>query len=314
MRAACVRDALGRACGSAGLSSASELGGRARRGRSGDACRRRSGRAARTAPVGGMDNAIVAGRPHRGWRRLAPTTTRPPRRWPSAVARGAAGAAAGRRTAGLGPAREPCCSRLALRRCALRLTGSPLGARSRSVGLTGLAAGGIRALGHLVRLGTGRYDAAVALPLGPAGCRARGPRRALACTRSGCGATRHPGVPPAASDGRVYPQREAAGRRPPRCVAGAERVLAVAAACAWVLALPALAPRRPRPAAARGDRSGPDALGVPRSRPSYDHYLLVALPLLLAGLPYTGSVARGAWFWIALVPQAPGLTWPLAGG
>ncbi|WP_345636408.1 glycosyltransferase 87 family protein [Streptomyces thinghirensis] len=46
------------------------------------------------------------------------------------------------------------------------------------------------------------------------------------------------------------------------------------------------------------------------SRPSYDHYLLVALPLLLAGLPYAGSVARGAWFWIALVPQVPGLTWP----
>jgi arabinofuranan 3-O-arabinosyltransferase len=46
------------------------------------------------------------------------------------------------------------------------------------------------------------------------------------------------------------------------------------------------------------------------SRPSYDHYLLVVVPLLLAGLPYAGSVARGPWFWIALVPQAPGLTWP----
>ncbi|MFE5257072.1 glycosyltransferase 87 family protein [Streptomyces coelicoflavus] len=46
------------------------------------------------------------------------------------------------------------------------------------------------------------------------------------------------------------------------------------------------------------------------SRPSYDHYLLVALPLLLAGLPYAGSAARGVWFWIALVPQVPGLTWP----
>ncbi|MET7270207.1 glycosyltransferase family 87 protein [Streptomyces flaveolus] len=46
------------------------------------------------------------------------------------------------------------------------------------------------------------------------------------------------------------------------------------------------------------------------SRPSYDHYLLVAVPLLLAGLPYAGAVARGPWFWIALVPQAPGLTWP----
>ncbi|MEU9590010.1 glycosyltransferase 87 family protein [Streptomyces sp. NPDC048193] len=46
------------------------------------------------------------------------------------------------------------------------------------------------------------------------------------------------------------------------------------------------------------------------SRPSYDHYLLVAVPVLLAGLPYAGAVARGPWFWIALVPQAPGLTWP----
>lgn len=46
------------------------------------------------------------------------------------------------------------------------------------------------------------------------------------------------------------------------------------------------------------------------SRPSYDHYLLVVLPLLLAGLPYVGSAARGPWFWLALVPQLNGLTWP----
>ncbi|MFD7132433.1 glycosyltransferase 87 family protein [Streptomyces sp. NPDC059894] len=46
------------------------------------------------------------------------------------------------------------------------------------------------------------------------------------------------------------------------------------------------------------------------SRPSYDHYLLVVVPLLLAGLPHPGSVARGPWFWLALVPQIPGLTWP----
>ncbi|GHB44461.1 membrane protein [Streptomyces viridiviolaceus] len=46
------------------------------------------------------------------------------------------------------------------------------------------------------------------------------------------------------------------------------------------------------------------------SRPSYDHYLLVVLPLLLAGLPYAGSVARGPWFWVALVPQVPGLALP----
>ena len=46
------------------------------------------------------------------------------------------------------------------------------------------------------------------------------------------------------------------------------------------------------------------------SRPSYDHYLLVVVPLLLAGLPRAGSVARSPWFWLALVPQLPGLSWP----
>ncbi|MCX4916450.1 glycosyltransferase 87 family protein [Streptomyces sp. NPDC102256] len=46
------------------------------------------------------------------------------------------------------------------------------------------------------------------------------------------------------------------------------------------------------------------------SRPSYDHYLLVVVPLLLAGLPYPDSVTRGPWFWLALVPQVPGADWP----
>ncbi|MFF7856055.1 glycosyltransferase 87 family protein [Streptomyces sp. NPDC007904] len=46
------------------------------------------------------------------------------------------------------------------------------------------------------------------------------------------------------------------------------------------------------------------------SRPSYNHYLLVVLPLMLAGLPYAGAVARRPWFWLALVPQLPGVTWP----
>ncbi|MFI2423559.1 glycosyltransferase 87 family protein [Streptomyces sp. NPDC018955] len=46
------------------------------------------------------------------------------------------------------------------------------------------------------------------------------------------------------------------------------------------------------------------------SWPSYSHYLLVVLPLLLAGLPYAGAVARRPWFWLALVPQLPGVTWP----
>ncbi|MEU1040292.1 glycosyltransferase family 87 protein [Streptomyces sp. NPDC005551] len=46
------------------------------------------------------------------------------------------------------------------------------------------------------------------------------------------------------------------------------------------------------------------------SRPSYDHYLLVVVPLLLAGAPAAGSVARSPWFWLALVPQVPGFAWP----
>jgi arabinofuranan 3-O-arabinosyltransferase len=46
------------------------------------------------------------------------------------------------------------------------------------------------------------------------------------------------------------------------------------------------------------------------SRPSYDHYLLVVVPLLLAGALVPGAVARGAWFWLALVPQIPGFAWP----
>ncbi|MGA4850688.1 glycosyltransferase family 87 protein [Streptomyces sp. G5(2025)] len=46
------------------------------------------------------------------------------------------------------------------------------------------------------------------------------------------------------------------------------------------------------------------------SRPSYDHYLLVVLPLLLAGVLTAGAPGRGPWFWVALVPQVPGFTWP----
>ncbi|MFE0176298.1 glycosyltransferase family 87 protein [Streptomyces sp. NPDC059002] len=46
------------------------------------------------------------------------------------------------------------------------------------------------------------------------------------------------------------------------------------------------------------------------SRPSYDHYLLVVLPLLLAGVLAPGAVARSPWFWVALVPQVPGFAWP----
>jgi arabinofuranan 3-O-arabinosyltransferase len=46
------------------------------------------------------------------------------------------------------------------------------------------------------------------------------------------------------------------------------------------------------------------------SRPSYDHYLLVVVPLLLASLPDPDSVARRPGCWVALVPQLPGVTWP----
>ncbi|GHH13660.1 membrane protein [Streptomyces lanatus] len=41
------------------------------------------------------------------------------------------------------------------------------------------------------------------------------------------------------------------------------------------------------------------------SRPSYDHYLLVVVPLLVAG-----AVGRGPWLWMAMVPQLPGVVWP----
>ncbi|MDG4862370.1 hypothetical protein P8605_29965, partial [Streptomyces sp. T-3] len=46
------------------------------------------------------------------------------------------------------------------------------------------------------------------------------------------------------------------------------------------------------------------------SRPSYDHYLLVVVPLLLAGAGQEGAPARSPWFWVALVPQVPGFSWP----
>lgn len=46
------------------------------------------------------------------------------------------------------------------------------------------------------------------------------------------------------------------------------------------------------------------------SRPSYDHYLLVAVPLLVAGAPVAGAAAGGGWFWAVLLPQVPGLAWP----
>ncbi|MFH8345978.1 glycosyltransferase 87 family protein [Streptomyces sp. NPDC018045] len=46
------------------------------------------------------------------------------------------------------------------------------------------------------------------------------------------------------------------------------------------------------------------------SRPSFDHYLLVVLPPLVASVARPGSVPRTVWFWVALVPQISGLVWP----
>ncbi|MEV6650345.1 glycosyltransferase family 87 protein [Streptomyces sp. NPDC051219] len=46
------------------------------------------------------------------------------------------------------------------------------------------------------------------------------------------------------------------------------------------------------------------------SRPSFDHYLMVVLPLLLASGAAACSAPRSPWFWIALVPQVGGFYWP----
>ncbi|MFJ7587244.1 glycosyltransferase family 87 protein [Streptomyces sp. NPDC097617] len=46
------------------------------------------------------------------------------------------------------------------------------------------------------------------------------------------------------------------------------------------------------------------------SRPSFDHYLLVVLPLLLASGVRPGSMPRSPWFWLALAPQVALIPWP----
>ncbi|MFD3545670.1 glycosyltransferase family 87 protein [Streptomyces sp. NPDC058655] len=46
------------------------------------------------------------------------------------------------------------------------------------------------------------------------------------------------------------------------------------------------------------------------SRPSFDHYLLVVVPLLLASAVRPGSMPRSPWFWAALGPQLAGIPWP----
>ncbi|MFJ4779728.1 glycosyltransferase family 87 protein [Streptomyces sp. NPDC088762] len=46
------------------------------------------------------------------------------------------------------------------------------------------------------------------------------------------------------------------------------------------------------------------------SRPSFDHYLLVVLPVLLASGVRPGSMPRSPWFWLALTPQVAFVPWP----
>ncbi|MEU7065153.1 glycosyltransferase family 87 protein [Streptomyces sp. NPDC046161] len=46
------------------------------------------------------------------------------------------------------------------------------------------------------------------------------------------------------------------------------------------------------------------------SRPSFDHYLLVVLPLLIVSGVREGSAARSPWFWLALAPQLALVPWP----
>ncbi|WP_437027217.1 hypothetical protein [Streptomyces sp. enrichment culture] len=45
-------------------------------------------------------------------------------------------------------------------------------------------------------------------------------------------------------------------------------------------------------------------------RPSWTDHLLVVVPLLLTGLPSARSAALRPWFWLALVPQLPGVAPP----
>ncbi|MET8567319.1 glycosyltransferase 87 family protein [Streptomyces sp. NPDC004783] len=313
--------------------------------------------AARAAPDGGMDNAIVvrAARtwlaggspyddPHFLYLPSAVLAAVPQAVLPGAVLRVLVPfAVAGLLAVGWG--------------CALRLHRVPLGSRLAVLGLTGLAAG-FAPFGHLVRLGNWTVTAAVALPLSLL-LAGRG-RWTAAGAVIGAAVALKPLLAPVALL-FVF-----AGRW--RALAAAVLVPALASgAAALLMPDPAGFLTRTLPFLLRGDdtfvrlyEASPAAvlprLGVPGplaqglavtasgagvlcaylrwrradagplryaetgaglmlsaflvSRPSYDHYLLVVLPLLLAGLPRPGAVARGPWFWLALVPQVPGLAWP----
>ncbi len=316
-----------------------------------------AGHAARVAPGGGMDNAIVV-RAARTWLDGGSPYDDPHFLYlPSAVLAAVPQALL---PAGVLRVLVPCAVTVLLAlawACALRLHRVPLGSRLAVLGLTGLALG-FAPFGHLVRLGNWTVTAAVALPL----ClllasRGRwtaagavigaavalkpllapvvllfvfaGRWRALAAAvlvpalASGAAALAMPD--PAGfftrtlpfllhgDDGfvRLYEASPAAVLPRLGVPQPLAQGLAVAGACAGVLC----AYRRWRRADPGPLRLAETGAGLMLaaflvSRPSYDHYLLVALPLLLAGLPYAGSVARGVWFWIALVPQVPGMGWP----
>ncbi|MFI2641232.1 glycosyltransferase 87 family protein [Streptomyces sp. NPDC018610] len=94
----------------------------------------------------------------------------------------------------------------------------------------------------------------------------------------------------------------------PRVLAGALAVAAAAAGlvCAW---------RRWRRADAGPARLAETAAMLMLasfllSRPSYEHYLVVVVPLLLASTVTADPVTRSPWFWAALVPQVPDFTFP----
>jgi arabinofuranan 3-O-arabinosyltransferase len=44
--------------------------------------------------------------------------------------------------------------------------------------------------------------------------------------------------------------------------------------------------------------------------PSFDHYAMVVVPPLVAGVVVRGSVARSVWFWVSLLPFARFVAWP----
>ncbi|CAL9503134.1 hypothetical protein SUDANB58_03494 [Streptomyces sp. enrichment culture] len=313
--------------------------------------------AARVAPDGGMDNAIVV-RAARTWLAGGDPYDDPHFLYfPSAVLAAVPQALL---PAGVLRVLVPLAvtGLLALGwACALRLYRVPPGSRFAALGLIGLAAG-FAPFGHLVRLGNWTVTAAVALPL----ClllASRGRWTAagvvvgaavalkpllapLALLFLFAGRRRALGavllVPALASAGAALLMPDPAGfftRTLPFLLHGDDGFVRLYEASPAAV-LPRLGVPRPLAGAAavlaaalgagcahrRWRRAGPGPLRLAEtaaglmlaaflvSRPSYDHYLLVVLPVLLAGLPRGGSVARRPWFWLALVPQLPGLTWP----